>query len=58
MGGGVWINMSIWNKTIYNPYKNPEQYKMVTPPTVEEYDNMRLYLEKLHKKGGIKKKEL
>jgi len=48
--------MSIWNKTIYNPYKNPEQYKMVTPPTVEEYDNMRLYLEKLHKKGGIKKK--
>jgi len=47
--------MSIWNKTIYDPYKNPEQYKMVTPPTVGEYDNMRLYLEKVHNKKKNKR---
>lgn len=54
----MWINMSIWNKTIYNPYNNPSQLKSLRPPKTEDYENMRTYLEKLHKKRGNKKKEL
>lgn len=49
--------MSIWDKTVYNPYMNPEQRILVRQPTREEQENMREYLEKLHKKMGIKKIE-
>lgn len=49
--------MSIWDKTVYNPYMNPKQRILVRQPTREEQENMREYLEKLHKKMGIKKIE-
>jgi|GEM_PF-3772582 len=39
---------NLFTKTIYNPYRKGGQ--KVPPITSEEYQNMRKYLESVHKK--------